>query len=136
VFVKRLIFLILILFFGCFQTFAEFNPFPLNEGTIYEYTDEDVENIENFFFPVDKAHWDGSIITAKEWKLFTDFQKSVFISEYVEVLEKEYRKTIDINEWEYLIALNGFVGGCEEGCLDASIVRVIKDLLTEQEKLK
>jgi len=119
--------------------FAEqeaFDPFPQNRGTVYEYSDEELDEIDVCFFPIDKSRWDGSKITAKEWQMLTDFQKTMFICEYVEQLEKEYNTTIEINGWDYLIALNGFAANCEDECLKEPMTRVIRELLIKQGVLK
>lgn len=108
----------------------DFDPFPQNRGTIYEYSDDDICDV--CFFPLEKAKWDGSRITAKEWKMLTDFQKVMFISEYIEELEKGHNTTIEeIDVWRLLIALNGFADFCRDECLDEPMTRVIKDLLAE-----
>lgn len=125
--------LILILLITAPVSYAEFNPFPNNTGSPYEYSDEDIPDI--CFFPKEEARWDGSKITAKEWKMFTDFQKVMFIGEYIEQLENESNTTIEIDGWRYLIALNGFAGACEDECLNEPMTRVIKELLVEQGKI-
>jgi hypothetical protein len=112
----------------------EFDPFPKNRGTIYAYSSDDIPDI--CFFPKDKARWDGSKITAKEWQMLTDFQKTMFISEYVKELEKAHKKSININGWDYLIALNGFADSCKNKCLNEPMTRVIEELLIEHGKIK
>jgi len=117
------------------KEFAErLGPFPQNTGSSYEYSQDNIPDV--CFFPIDKARWDGSKITAKEWKMLTDFQKTMFISEYIEELEKGYKTSIDINGWDYLIALNGFADACKDECLNELMTRVIKELLIEQGEIK
>lgn len=58
----------------------EFNPFPQNTDSPYEYNSDNIPDI--CFFPANKARWDGSKITVKEWPMLTDFQKTMFIAEY------------------------------------------------------
>ncbi|MCX5687251.1 MAG: hypothetical protein NTV71_01160, partial [Candidatus Omnitrophica bacterium] len=51
--------------------------------------------------------WDGSKITVKEWQMLTDFQKTMFISEYIQ--EKKYNECnaiIKDKGWDYLVILN------------------------------
>ena len=90
-------------------SFAEeqekFDLFPKNKGTIYEYSRDNIP--ETCFFPVDKAHWDGSKITAKEWQMLTDFQKITFINEYIQDKKQNEYKAIVKNK-EYLDILNQF----------------------------
>ena len=112
----------------------EFDPFPQNRGTIYEYSDEDIPDI--CFFPIEKARWDGSRITATEWGILTDFQKSMFISEYIEQLEEEYGTTIEVDGWRYLIALNSYANTCGNECVGIPMTRVIKELLIEQDEIR
>jgi len=114
--------------------FAEednFNPFPKNKSSIYQYKQDDIPDV--CFFPPDKARWDGSKITSKEWGMLTDFQKASFISEYISELGKKYGKDIEINGWRWLIALNAFASNYEYD--DVSMTKVIRELLSEQGKL-
>ena len=78
--------------------------FPKNKGTIYEYTRDNIPGI--CFFPADKARWDGSKVTAKEWHMLTDFQKIMFISEYIqEKKQNECKAIIKDKGWNDLIVL-------------------------------
>jgi hypothetical protein len=117
--------LVLLLILFSHLLFAEdFNPFPENAGSPYEYSQDDIPDV--CFFPVDKARWDGTKITAREWKMLTDFQKAMFISEYIEELEKEYNVTIKINGWDYLVALNIFAANYKEKYRNYPITEIIK----------
>lgn len=100
------------------------------ENNIYTYSDNDVDAIEIWFFPKEKAHWDGSKITTKEWNMLTDFQKATFISEYFEELEKKQNKSIEIDGWRWLIALNAFVNNYGENA-PMLMTEVIDDLLKQ-----
>jgi len=83
----------------------KFDLFPKNKDTIYEYSRDNIP--ETCFFPVDKARWDGSKITTKEWQMLTDFQKITFISEYIqEKKQNECKAIIKDKGWDDLAILN------------------------------
>ena len=104
---------------------ASFDPFPKNRNSIYEYDNKNIPEI--CFFPVDKARWDGSKITAGEWPLLTDFQKTMFISEYMAV----YHQNIRFNGWDYLVILNSYVTQCKNDILDIPMTQVIEMILKQ-----
>ena len=106
-----------------------FDPFPQNRGSQFEYSQDDIP--EFCFFPEEKARWKGYEVTSKEWTLLTDYQKAMFVEEFVIEMEKALGQEIKIDDgWKFLIAMNGFVDNCKEsGCLTQSMARVLKDLL-------
>lgn len=104
----------------------QFDPFPKNTQSDYAYDREKVPAV--CFFPMDKARWDGNKLTVKDWSLLTDFQKTMFISEYVDV----YHQGIEINGWDYLIALNTFVSKCEDK--STSMIMPMEVLLKKQDE--
>jgi hypothetical protein len=109
-------------------SFAEeptFDPFPQNRNSIYEYDNEHIPEI--CFFPVDKAQWDGLKIAAREWPLLTDFQKTMFISEYMAI----YHANIQFNGWDYLVILNNYVTQAKDDISDVPITQVIEMILKE-----
>jgi len=87
--IKSLIYIIamLVLVAPLFAEQAGFDPFPLNRGTIYEYTEENTP--DTCFFPIDKARWDGYKVTIGDWKKLTDYQKFCFVSEGVEEIKRK-----------------------------------------------
>jgi hypothetical protein len=86
----------------------EFNPFPENKGSSYEYSQDNLPT--DCFFPIDKARWNGHKLLVKDWSKLTDYQKTSFISEYATVLEKQYKKEIDLEGgWKYLMMLNEYI---------------------------
>ena len=106
----KIILIISLMFLAGYAARAEeeFDPFPQNRGSIYQYSDNDIPDV--CFFPVSKARWNGPMITTIEWRMLTDYQKTMFISEYVEELEKKNNEYIDLEGgWEFLIAVNTFV---------------------------
>ena len=59
--------------------YAEFDPFPQNRGTVYDYGDD----IPEVCFFGENPRWDGNTITGKDWLLFTDFQRFMFVEEVI-----------------------------------------------------
>lgn len=107
---------------------ASFDPFPKNKNSTYEYDDNNIPEI--CFFPADKARWDGSKITAKEWSMLTDFQKTIFISEYINT----HYPIIKINGWNYLVYLNKFAEKLEVA--DTPMTMAIESILFKENKAK
>ncbi|MFA5143165.1 MAG: hypothetical protein WC522_03195 [Candidatus Omnitrophota bacterium] len=81
-------------------------PSAKMEGSIYSYSDDDIPEV--FFFPKEKARWDGSKVTMSEWYMLTDLQKERFVSEYLGELKAQYKGVIEALGLDYLKALNLF----------------------------
>ena len=101
--------------------------------SVYTYSQDDIPAV--FFFPSDKARWDGAKVTMREWYTLTELQKEKFISEYVGELQKQYNQAIDVFGADYLRALNLFSRYSNENSLGAAPTRVIDALLTGQGKI-
>lgn len=96
-----------ILILGCVGSADCGQPASGNtEGTIYSYSDDDIPKV--FFFPREKARWDGTKVTMREWYMLTDLQKERFVSEYLEELKEQYHGAIEALGLDYLGALNLF----------------------------
>jgi hypothetical protein len=104
----RILLAAIVLFLGCSVcAFCENAPIAgKTEGSIYSYSDSDIPEV--FFFPKEKARWDGSKVTMREWYMLTDLQKEKFITEYVGEFKKQYQGAIDAVGFDYLKALNLF----------------------------
>lgn len=90
------------------QSFAAIdpsNPFPLNKGSRYAYT----EPPEICFFPVEKSRWNGYKVTNWDWKKLTDYQKVKFVQECavdIIVQERVYvRLESKLEVWLGLVSL-------------------------------
>ncbi|MFH1771434.1 MAG: hypothetical protein ABH872_01310 [Candidatus Omnitrophota bacterium] len=112
----------------------EFDPFPQNRGTVFEYSQDDIPEI--CFFPVDKARWDGTKITAEEWPKLTDHQEVMFVGEYIEGLEKELNTDIEFDPWGLSAYLNKFVAGCPDEYLDTPMTMALHAFLVNQGKIE
>jgi len=112
----------------------ESDPFQKNRGTAYEYKDNDTPDI--WFFPVDKARWDGSKVTVKEWHMLTDFQQAMFVAEYIKELKNQYKTDIKYNVREYLLFLDSFITGYLSTNPDIQIRMIIEAVLAQQGKIK
>ncbi|MFC1594587.1 hypothetical protein ACFL38_04600 [Candidatus Omnitrophota bacterium] len=71
----------------------------------YAHTTDAMPSI--FFFPKDKAQWDGYTVDMYAWGVLSELQKHMFVTEYVQELEKKYGTQIEITPWHYLIAIDG-----------------------------
>ncbi len=104
---QSLIYIGILLFINLSYAAETFNLFPQNTQSIYAYDGDNPPDI--CFFPKDKAFWDGSKITAVEWRMLTDYQKASFISEYIKLLEKEHKTFIDYDGFKFLKDMNEIV---------------------------
>ena len=98
------------------------------EGSISSYSDSDMPEV--FFFPRQRARWDGSKVTMSEWYMLTDLQKEKFISEYTAELKKQYQGAIEVLGLDYLKALNLFSAYSNEKIQNEPSTKFI-DLLVE-----
>jgi len=103
------------------------------QDSIYSYSESDLPKV--FFFPKEKARWDGSKVTMKEWYMLTDLQKERFISEYLGELKKQYKAASGIIGLEdYIRALNIFSYYSNDKSLNEPSVKFIDKLLEGQER--
>ena len=98
------------------------------EGSIYSYGDDDIPEV--FFFPKEKARWDGAKVTLREWYMLTEPQKERFVSEYFAEMKKDYQGVIEVLGLDYLKALDLFSYYSNEKAQSRPSVKVI-DLLIE-----
>jgi len=112
---------------------AEFDPFPQNKGTIYDYGD-DVPDI--CFFPIEKARWNGYEVKTSDWSQLTDFQKCSFISEGVEEIERKEDVKVTIKDgWRLLVAINGGIAVVPKDTT-FPVMRLLHDLLKMDGSIK
>ena len=104
------------------------------EGTIYSY--DSLNPPEVFFFPKEKARWDGSKVTMREWYMLTDFQKERFIKEYLQELQKQYNDPINVMFADYLKALNVFSYYSNDNTMNEPSTKFIDKMLSGQGKLE
>jgi hypothetical protein len=121
------------------QKSAESDPFPLNRGSIYAYSDDKIPDV--CFFPSDKARWDGYKVMAAHWKKLTDYQKEAFISEAVGEIERNDNVTINIDDPEQVItAMNEGIKALEAEApataKDQAMIRFLYDALKGTEMVK
>lgn len=88
-----------------------------------------------FFFPSDKAKWDGTKITVREWYMLSEIQKERFITEYLDEMRKQYNSPIDVTGMDYLKALNMFSYFSSDKSSTEPTTRVIDKLLSGQGKI-
>ena len=133
---KWIVYVSLVFVLCCSTAYAEqteFDPFPQNKGTVYTYGD-DIPDV--CFFPIDKARWNGYEVTAAKWPQLTDFQKTMFISEGVEEIERNEGIKIDIKDgWKLLTAINGGIATLPKD-FDVPMIRFLHDLLEMDGSIK
>ncbi|GEM_PF-1648965 len=100
---------------------------------LYAYDENNPPAI--FFFPKDKAKWDGNMVTMREWYMLTEIQKEKFLSEYLQELKDEHGISIDVMGMEYLKALNIFSAYSNDKALREPSTKFIDILLSGQGKV-
>lgn len=100
--------------------------------SIYSYSQNDTPEV--FFFPKEKARWDGAKVTMREWYMLTEKQKEKFIAEYLEEMSGKYKTSIDVMGVDYLKALNIFSSYSNDRILLEPSTKFIDILLSGQEK--
>ena len=103
------------------------------EGSIYSYSENDIPEV--FFFPKEKARWDGTKVTMCEWYMLTDLQKEKFVSEYLGEMKKQYQGAIEALGLDYLQALNLFSYYSNEKAQNEPSTKFIDLLIQGQEKM-
>lgn len=104
-----------------------------SSDSIYSYDDNDLPEV--FFFPKERARWDGSKVTMREWYMLTDLQKEKFITEYLWQLQIDNRIGFDIIGSDYLKALNIFSYYSDDKALREPSTKFIDILLNGQGKV-
>jgi len=122
---------------GCSSLPTKPYSFPKNTGTNYEYGSDNIPDV--CFFPVKKARWDGYKVTNKNWDQLTDFQKTMFISEAADEIQRNENVTVDLKGgWLVLISLNKGVEEAEKSSshIEFTMIRLMHDALKESGQIK
>jgi len=102
------------------------------KGSIYSYREDDIPQV--FFFPKEKARWDGSKVTMREWYMLTDLQKEKFVSEYIGELRKQCNCAVEVMGLDYMRALNVFSVYSNNKSLNTPSTKFIDRMLEGQGK--
>ncbi len=98
---------ILLLYLFVIPVFAAVvpNSSPDYKESKYDYKDDDKPDV--YFFPKDKARWDGYNVTDWDWIGLTDLQKDMFISEGIAEIEHTKKAAVKIDKkWRLLNSIN------------------------------
>jgi len=78
---------------------------PGHKASKYSYEDNDLPDV--WFFPKDKARWDGYKINDWNWIEFTNRQKDMFIFEGISEIEQTRNAVVTVgNKWRLLYSIN------------------------------
>lgn len=91
-------------------------PFTKGPATAYFYNADDLPEV--FFFPVDKARWNGYRILTGSWRYLTLYQKIMFVTEAMNEIELKEHTIIkdkidmlnliaELDKTTYILALGG-----------------------------
>ena len=109
-------------------------PAAMNKGSKYEYSGN--EHIDAWFFPSDKAKWDGSKLNLLEWNNLTKSQKVMFITEYLKQFNAQYHTKITVDMDRYIIGMDYFNDNCPQACINISAGDAINNLLISDGKAR
>lgn len=105
------------------------------QDNIKEDTEYDIR--DSWFFPKEKARWDGSKTTVGEWRSLSKVQKLAFITEYIEEFGRSLFITIqEIDILGYMISLDNSAEDCEGECLKKPMTSFIEELLEDDGIIK
>lgn len=79
-------------------------PSPENKGSKYEYREG--ERVDVWFFPKEKARWNGYELNILDWNKLIRLQKVMFIVEYVKQLNEEYKTNINVDINKYILGMD------------------------------
>lgn len=123
----------LLLFPGICRS-EETGAFTKDGSSLYEYDENNPP--EAFFFPPEKARWNGYKVTMAEWYLLTDLQKERFISEYMGELNRQYHAALEsIGLDDYIRALNLFSYYSNNKTMNEPSTKFVDKLLSGQGKM-
>ena len=105
-----------------------------NKDSKYEYDNNSPVGV--WFFPKDKARWDGTKVGILDWNKFTQAQKVMFIKEYVEQMNLKYKTNITVNIDKYILGMNYFCDNCIEYCKKIPAGDAVNNLLISDGKAK
>lgn len=105
-----------------------------NKGSKYEYEYGNKTPISVWFFPKNKAKWDGAEVNLLDWNKLTQAQKIMFITEYIKQLNLQYNTSVDIDVDKYIIGMNYYSSNCPKECENISASGAINNLLVSDGK--
>jgi hypothetical protein len=121
--------------FICASAFAqEVRPAAsaLNEDSVYKSHSNKLPDV--CFFPREKAFWDGYRVTNKNWEQLTDDQKTRFIAEGIEEIQRNETLFVAIPDKERLLtSMNAMVGQTEQSLPEADLrmIKILHDLIIQ-----
>ena len=107
---------------------------PENIGSKYEYNNN--ERIDVWFFPKEKARWDGAKVSLLDWNKLTRAQKVTFIVEYIKQMNSQYKSNIVVDIDKYILGMDYFNDNCPQACINIAAGDAINNLLISDGKAK
>jgi len=105
-----------------------------NKGSQYEYDND--SHIETWFFPKEKARWDGTKVNLLDWNKLTQAQKVMFITEYVDQVNAQFKTGINVNIDKYILGMNYYSDNCPMSCRNIPAGDAVNNLLISDGKAK
>lgn len=121
--------------FICASAFAqEAKPAAsaLNKDSVYKNHSNKLPDV--CFFPREGAFWDGYGVTNKNWEQLSDDQKTRFIAEGIEEIQRNETLFVAIPDKERLLAsMNAMAGQTEQTLPEAKLemIKILHDLIIQ-----
>jgi hypothetical protein len=109
-------------------------PSPENKGSKYEY--KEGEYIYVWFFPKEKARWDGGELDILDWNKLLRLQKVMFLTEYVKQLNEEHGTSISIDINKYILAMDFYASNFPEAGKGVAATSGVNSLLISDGKAR
>lgn len=103
-----------------------------NKDSIYEYDNN--SHIDIWFFPQDKARWDGAKVNLLDWNKLNQAQKIMFITEYIKQLNLQHDTAINVDIDKYILGMNYYSSNCPEECENIPASGAVNNLLVSDGK--
>lgn len=109
-------------------------PSPPNKGSKYEF--KEGERIEVWFFPKERAKWNGYELNILDWNKLTRLQKVMFIIEYVKQLNEEHKTNVDVDVNKYILGMDFYASTFPEEAKGVAATIGVDSLLISDGKAK
>jgi hypothetical protein len=107
---------------------------PVNKDSDYEYNQD--ERVDTWFFPSDKARWNGKDMTILDWPRLVRAQKVMFIKEYIDELNKARGSDVSVDIDKYILAMEHYSNNSPKSASAVLATEDLDKLLINDEKIE
>lgn len=107
---------------------------PANQNSEYEYNVH--QKMDRWFFPTERAWWNGEKVQLLDWHKLRRNQQIVFIIEYVDEINKKFNSNIRVDIDKYLLAIDYYADNCDKNCVGIPLSEAVNTLIINEGKAK